>query len=174
MEHQTRGNISLINLAPKSTTNWRSGFDDLILVPACCFPPRQELWRKDFQVLEKYLSTWEGWWWDQKCWPGARGCREDKSWNQKKMFESLCYMIIQCKYNSTTTIQCKNNSVLILRAVQLGRLVNTISDWRGTNVAVIERTWFIPVINERTWFEPVINIVSNITVLSNPAVVAWR
>ena len=131
MEHQTRGNISLINLAPKSTTNWRSGFGDLILVPACCFPPRQELWRKDFQVLEKYLETWEGWWWDQKCWPGARGCREDKSWNQKKMFESLCYMIIQCKYNSTTTIQCKNNSVLILRDGQLGALVKYNSRLEG-------------------------------------------
>ena len=35
---------------------------------------------------------------------------------------SICYTIIQCKYNSMLTIQCKYNSALILRAGQLGVL----------------------------------------------------
>ena len=41
--------------------------------------------------------------------------------------QAHCYAIIQCKYNSMTTIQYKNNSVLMLRAGQLGALVKYTS-----------------------------------------------
>ena len=42
----------------------------------------------------------------------------------------------------------KKNSVLVLRADQLGALVtNTLPDWRGTNSTVIELTCFVTVLN---------------------------
>ena len=46
----------------------------------------------------------------------------------------LCYTIIESKYNSMITIQCKYISVLILRTGQLGGLVEYTSRLEGNNI----------------------------------------
>ena len=60
----------------------------------------------------------------------------------------LCYTIIQWKYNSMITIQCKNISVLILRAGQLRALVEYTSRLEGNNNIVGNRTNLIRTSNK--------------------------